>query len=312
MDTSRLAAVVCGLVDGAGVGLAVFLSALAVKLLDDLIDSGPREADIGPRGAAPAVYAAVLLVAAAALAPATTVALFFGAYAVGMLAAPAERQPSGLRGWVESGAAVLLSGAAVGPMLAAGALLIMLAIQAADDLVDLAEDRQRGRVSLAVALGRPGATAVAAVGGGLAVALHPPLGLAAFTAAGPIIAGWLPPGRSVARGRSANRFRLAAGGVATMLTGAVATMLVPGTRVVETGADVITSGAVAQTALGGWLQGELGGAGLLVAVAVVTAVVGGAVPAAYRHGQRDRSRRESMGAEALAALWKRADRLEED
>lgn len=327
MDTSRLAAAVLEAGSGAGTGLVVFLTALAVKLLDDLIDgdlaSGPSggwnptpgragstPGRVGP--AAAAVYAAVLLMTAAAIRPAVVVALFMASYAVGMLSSPGEREPSGMRAWVESLVAVGVAALAAGPFTASAALLACLAVQAADDFVDLSDDRKGSRVSLAVALGRWGAVAVAGLAWGMAVALEPPLALAVAVAAVPPIAGWLSSEsgrggrRFERRAGPADRFRLAAAGIGTILVAAAASVLGAGTAA-GAGAHVAAAGAAAAT------PGEtVGGLGGLAVAVVLTAILGGGVVAAYHRGRSDRRRRRGTQAEALAALWRRVERLEED
>jgi len=134
-------------------GLAVFAVGVAVRLLDDLLDGRPGESLPGT-ASAPAVYAAALVALGAGLAPGVAVSLFLSAYAVGMLADPAERLPPGAPAWVESLLAVGLAVALVGPLETAGSLLLMLGIQALDDGVDLPRDRAEGRRSIATAVGR--------------------------------------------------------------------------------------------------------------------------------------------------------------
>lgn len=119
--------------------LSVLAIGIAVKLLDDCVDGEGRTLfGLAPVGAT--VYAVLAAVLGTALALPVATPLFAAAYATGMLHAPSERLPSGLPAWLE-GALVLAGATAVaGIARTAQALLVIAALQAADDLIDFQRD----------------------------------------------------------------------------------------------------------------------------------------------------------------------------
>lgn len=125
-----------------------------IKLMDDFLDLRydvfEGEPSLAVRlGEGTLAYCLLLFALAVLIDAETSCALLIGAYAVGM-AGELERQlPSGLYGYQEAGVA-----------LAAGLILLpwptalwgvsaMLAVQAVDDLLDLAPDRASGNPNLA-------------------------------------------------------------------------------------------------------------------------------------------------------------------
>jgi len=133
---------------------AIFLCGWVIKMMDDFLDLRydvfQGEQSLAVRlGEATLPYSLLLFGLAALIHPAVACSLFLGAYAAGM-AGDLERQlPSGLYGYQEALFAlaagflflpwhVMLWGAAV-----------MLAVQAIDDLWDLAPDRMSGNPNLA-------------------------------------------------------------------------------------------------------------------------------------------------------------------
>ncbi len=140
---------------------AVLCMAVAVKLMDDLLDGdvgGPRDHDLvsrhetralGAGGAA--AYALGLGMVAAALNTEWAVTLFLASYAVGMLDDPLRRLPSRLPAGVESFLAILIGVSAYGWRSAVASLACIVLIQALDDLVDYRSDLQAGRRNWAVA-----------------------------------------------------------------------------------------------------------------------------------------------------------------
>ncbi len=124
--------------------LALLLTGLAVKLMDDGLDNSPAD---GTPARLP--YALVGLTAGALLCLPWTASLFLSAYAVGMGYSLTDRMPTGLTGWQESLLATGFGIALLGPQEMFGSLLVMLCIQLADDACDQARDAWLGRPNLA-------------------------------------------------------------------------------------------------------------------------------------------------------------------
>lgn len=172
---------------------SVALTAAAVKLMDDTLDR-ERDAAAGrPNwaarlGVAAPVYALAFLAAAALLHAPAAGTLFLAAYALGMLRGgegAAAIQPSRLPAWQESLLAVALGAAVAGPREMFGAVCVMLALQAADDLRD-------HHVRPGLSAGWAGATEVVLAGvaaGLLAILLTPAKALASLLIGGCVI--WL-------------------------------------------------------------------------------------------------------------------------
>src|SRR5690606_12565913 len=137
---------------------AIFLCGWVIKMMDDFLDLRydifQGEQSLAVRlGEATLPYSLLLFGLAALVHPVVACSLFLGAYAAGM-AGDLERQlPSGLYGYQEALLAltagflflpwhVMLWGAAV-----------MLAVQAIDDLWDLAPDRMSGNPNLSARFG---------------------------------------------------------------------------------------------------------------------------------------------------------------
>jgi len=287
------------------VGLSVFLTALAVKTLDDLLDE-PEETALSVGAAKAAAYSALLLALGAGIAPARAVSLFLAAYAAGMLPAAAERLPTGVPSWAESAAAALLAAVLTGPLEAAGSLLVMMAVQAADDVCDAERDRAQGRPNLTRAAGRAGAVALAAVSCVLALVLAPEKTLAVLAVALPVVTGWaggdvlrsaFRSGSHVSRGRA--RLRLAAVGLAAAGAAVLGRAVAPALGLPPA---VLEAGGGAPALPGTWV--------VWVAACVAGAVALAGVPAAYRRGLQAGRRREREGAKALARLARRAEELE--
>lgn len=119
---------------------AVAVTALAVKLMDDGLDRErdalggfPNWAAALGRGA-PA-YALAALAVGCGLDAGRAVPLFLAAYAVGM-GRDADRQPSGLPGWVEGAVALGLAAALFGVVLAAASAAATIAVQWTDGWLD--------------------------------------------------------------------------------------------------------------------------------------------------------------------------------
>jgi len=303
------------LVSGVATGLAVFLTALAVKALDDLLDEPERWAGeagrtVGRGGPWLAAYIAAALVLAAGLAPGASVSLFLMAYAVGMLPSLGERLPSGLPSWAESLAALAVAVLVAGPLETLGSLLVIAGAQAFDDYWDAGEDRVAGRASLAVALGRRGALAAAILLGLGALVVAPGKALPGVAVTVALVLGWagrkgpLEGGGEGGEERErTGRFAAAATGVAAAGLGALGALISRGGRAFVFHADQTpAAGPALPASWWPWL------AVLLGAVAVLAIAYG--LAAAYRRGLRRGLAEGTEAGRALARLEAEARRLE--
>lgn len=131
----------------AAVGLCA--AGLAIRLMDDFLDT-PLDLRQGLRtpahslGSACLPYALAALSIGCLLAPKLAAALFLGAYAVGMASDLGRMLPLGLQGYQESLLAVLIGSLGAGLVVMTWAVVMMIAIQAFDDLVDVETDQQTG------------------------------------------------------------------------------------------------------------------------------------------------------------------------
>jgi hypothetical protein len=317
--------VVSPLARGVATGLAVFLTALAVKALDDLLDEPERyggEAGraVGPGGPWLAVYIAAALALAVGLAPGASLSLFLMAYAVGMLPSLGERLPSGLPSWAESLAALAVALLVAGPLETLGSLLVIAGAQAFDDYRDAGEDRAAGRASLAAALGGRGALAVAILLGLGALVVAPAKALSGAAVTVALVLGWAgrkgplqgggERGEEGQDGRErTGMFGAAATGVVAAGLGALGALLSHGGRaiVLHTG----QTPAVGKTQAAGpafpvpwwpWF--------MLLLVAVVALSIGYGFATAYRRGLRRGLAEGTEAGRALARLEAAARRLE--
>lgn len=168
----------------AAVVVGTFLTAVAVKVLDDFLDAAPEDR---PVWSFP--YGAAALAVAGAVAPQVAAVLFLSSYAAGMFGRPGERMPSGLPAWVESMIAVGLGVAVAGWRVAGTALAAVLAVQCWDDFMDARRDGMAGQANLATRFGR---VEVAAAGTalGAAAALGDAVLLSAVIASAGLIWIW--------------------------------------------------------------------------------------------------------------------------
>jgi len=133
---------------------AILLAGGVVKLMDDFLDLRydifEGEPSLAVRLGEGTLPYSLLLFALAVLAEAEVAcALFLGAYAVGM-AGDLERQlPSGLYGYQEAAVALIVGFLFLPWHSALWGASVMLAVQAVDDLFDLAPDRTSGNPNLA-------------------------------------------------------------------------------------------------------------------------------------------------------------------
>lgn len=309
--------VATSLLRGAILGTAVFLVAVAVRLLDDYLDEA-QPVPGSASGAARAVYAAACVAAAAGLAPGPSVCLFLGAYAVGMTSVPLERLPTRLPGWAESLVALALAAITGGPALAGGAASAMGAVQAFDDFWDTPRDRAAAKSTLALAIGPWPALGVAVCLAAASLGLSFPVGLASLAAGAAFVVG--------DRGDRPGRKPYLSAAVAGILAGAAGSLaagLAGGSAAGLEGG--FAAGLAGGPALGlAWGQAALGPAECLAAAlgsaggpAIMGAVAGGATLVvsaglilAYRRGlARGFARGRELGR-AAAAIEVRADRLD--
>lgn len=122
-----------------------FLTGIAIRLLDDYIDRQQDEL-LGRASTwhylqgASLVYAMVALALGLRLVPLWGSALFFGAYAIGMLSDPNSMLPSHLSGGLEFLIAAILAFLAGGVTLGLAALSLMLGVDIIDDCLDYASE----------------------------------------------------------------------------------------------------------------------------------------------------------------------------
>lgn len=137
---------------------AVFLTGLAVKLMDDFLDlRTDLQAGIpsaGERlGEATLPYALLLLALGALMDVRVAVPLFTASYAVGMAFDLSRVLPSGLYGWQEALLAVGAGAAFAGPAQQLWALAVVAFVQCMDDIADVNKDAWSGNSNLVRRLG---------------------------------------------------------------------------------------------------------------------------------------------------------------
>ena len=137
---------------------ALVCAGSVVKLTDDVLDAefdrNRGRVTLASRLARAALpYGLVLGLIAARLNLSLTIAVFFGAYAVGMVPTWRERLPTRVPAYVEIGAAMVVSILCVGWRLSIWGLAIMAVIDWLDDVVDASNDKLTGQRNLAVRFG---------------------------------------------------------------------------------------------------------------------------------------------------------------
>jgi hypothetical protein len=128
---------------------AICAVAMAIRLMDDLLDAG-LDNDMGCVTVAARLreaalpYALAAFACSAALAPALAVALFAASYAVGMVGDHNRLLPFRLRGWQEGVLIIILGAFGAGIACMGWALAFIIALQSYDDLVDRNSDNLGG------------------------------------------------------------------------------------------------------------------------------------------------------------------------
>ncbi len=138
---------------------AVSLTVIAVKLTDDYLD---QESDrvLGKfnftnwLGTGTPVYGLMSLAIGSALAAAVSLPLFFSCYIIGMCHDSHSHYPSGLNGFQESLAVLVLGCCLFGIQVMVFSLLFVFAVQLIDDWLDAVYDRQAGANNYANAWGK--------------------------------------------------------------------------------------------------------------------------------------------------------------
>lgn len=170
---------------------AIFLTGWVVKLMDDFLDlrydilQGERSLAIR-LGEGTLPYSLLLFCLAVLLEPVAACSLFLGAYAAGMASDLERRLPSGLPGVKEALAALLVGFLFLPWHAVLWGVAVMLAVQAVDDLADLAPDRISGNPNLARRFGIV-ETRLAALGALAVAASLRPLGTVMVFAAIPLV-----------------------------------------------------------------------------------------------------------------------------
>lgn len=120
---------------------AIAFTGLAIKIVDDALDGEldrlqGRISLTAGLGDGSSSYTGILLVLAALLSPVDSISLFAAAYIWGMVRSPRVILPWGARAWQESLLVALAVGAGLGMRPLLGALVLMVAVQGLDDLID--------------------------------------------------------------------------------------------------------------------------------------------------------------------------------
>ena len=139
--------------------LAVALAGIAIKLLDDFLDYAVDFACGNPSlidvlGSGSVVYTLVFAVLACSINLELTAPLMLAAYSVGMLKAPSEMLPLGLSAWMESVVIVIATWAIFGWSATTVSILLMLAVEFVDDIIDYSRDSVGVVTNLAHTLGK--------------------------------------------------------------------------------------------------------------------------------------------------------------
>jgi 4-hydroxybenzoate polyprenyltransferase len=127
--------------------------AIALRLLDDYIDlhfdqiSGRRTL-AAFLGEASVIYALLALAIAALISTRAAIALFFAAYAVGMVGDMQRRMPSGFTGYQEACLVLIIGAFGVGLAGMCWSFCLMAAWQCFDDYYDQVEDRRSNNRNL--------------------------------------------------------------------------------------------------------------------------------------------------------------------
>ncbi|MDI3279952.1 MAG: hypothetical protein QJR13_01080 [Bacillota bacterium] len=137
---------------------ATALTGLAVRLLDDFLDepelpSGWLAPLVARAGRGVIAYALLFLALGAACNLEWTVTLFLSAYAIGMGHEGQRLLPSGLAAWGECALALAVGVVRFGLLSLAASFTAVLFVQLLDDLVDVEEDKERGRSNWALRWG---------------------------------------------------------------------------------------------------------------------------------------------------------------
>ncbi|MGE5587176.1 MAG: hypothetical protein ACM3ZO_03020 [Clostridia bacterium] len=139
--------------------LAVALAGAAIKLMDDHLDyeadiSQGRPSLVRALDSGAVLYALVFALIGCAMNVRLACPLVLAAYVVGMLKNPGDMLPLGLSAWMESALVALVMCLLFGWRAASVSVLLMSAVQLADDLRDFASDRAAGRANLARRFGK--------------------------------------------------------------------------------------------------------------------------------------------------------------
>lgn len=139
--------------------LAIAPAGIAIKLLDDFLDYAVDLACDSPSlidilGSGSVVYTMVFAVLACSINLRLAAPLMLAAYSVGMLKAPSQMLPLGLSAWMESVVIVLATWAIFGWPATLVSVLLMIAIEFVDDIIDYSRDSVGGATNLVHSIGK--------------------------------------------------------------------------------------------------------------------------------------------------------------
>ncbi len=152
-------------------GLAILLTGIAVKMLDDYLDEPEGWIECLERGV-PA-YGMLFLALGVGLAPSTSLSLFLASYALGMIHEPDRQLPLGLQAYQENILVLTVGFIILGWKEILSSLSILLAVQLIDDTLDQKLDTSMGHPNIRNHLGVVETVLLSMISLLIAAYLHP-------------------------------------------------------------------------------------------------------------------------------------------
>jgi len=167
--------------------VSAFLTGAVIKIMDDLLDQEVDRAQRKPNlvalvGNGVVPYAMLALMVAVVLRPTVAISLFCAAYAVGMGHDLRSTYPTRVQGWGEAAAVLVFSMMVAGFLVSTSAILLMLSIQIADNIVDDEPVPWPLSSLMGSGVGKTPASVCAALLWGIALTLTPLMGVAVLFA----------------------------------------------------------------------------------------------------------------------------------